>query len=269
MTVAGNIAFGLKQDGLPGGEIKSRVAEMLELVQLAGYADRKSAQLSGGQRQRVALARSLAKRPKALLLDEPLAALDRKLRDQMQVELAALQRRLGISFIFVTHDQDEAMALAQRIAVMRDGRIEQIGTPRDVYEKPATRFVADFLGRANVLGGRVVGRDGAFLRVDTGDDGLVLRALSPLDIAAGTEVWVAVRPENITFEECGHANRADGVVRAAAYVGDESRYELAIAGGLVVRATVPNRAGETAPHPALGAAVRLSWSAEAGILLLQ
>ncbi|HTP84299.1 MAG TPA: ABC transporter ATP-binding protein [Alphaproteobacteria bacterium] len=269
MTVAGNIAFGLKQDGLPAGEIKSRVAEMLELVQLSGFADRKPGQLSGGQRQRVALARSLAKRPKALLLDEPLAALDRKLRDQMQVELAALQRRLGISFIFVTHDQDEAMALAQRIAVMRDGRIEQIGAPREVYEKPATRFVADFLGRANVIGGRVAGRDGAFLRIDTGQDGLVLRALSPLDIAAGTEAWVAVRPENITFEECGHANRADGVVRAAAYVGGESRYELAIAGGVTVRATVPNRAGDAAPHPPLGASVRLSWPAEAGILLLQ
>jgi putrescine transport system ATP-binding protein len=269
MTVAGNIAFGLKQDGLAGREIKARVAEMLDLVQLTGYADRKPAQLSGGQRQRVALARSLAKRPKALLLDEPLAALDRKLRDQMQVELAALQQRLGISFIFVTHDQDEAMALAHRIAVMRDGRIEQIDGPREMYEKPASRFVADFLGRANVLGGRAAGRDGAFLRIDTGHDGVVLRALSPLDVANGTDVWIAIRPENVTFDDRGHANRADGVVRAIAYVGGETRYELAIAGGQIVRVTVPNRAGDTAPRPAPGAAIRLSWPAEAGILLLR
>jgi putrescine transport system ATP-binding protein len=269
MTVAANIAFGLKQDGMPSGEIRARVKEMLDLVQLAEYADRKPAQLSGGQRQRVALARSLAKQPKALLLDEPLAALDRKLRDQMQIELAALQRRLGISFIFVTHDQDEAMALADRIAVMRDGRIEQIGSPRAVYEQPASRFVADFLGRANVLAGRAAGRDGAFLRVDTGLPGLVLRALSPLDVADGTEVWVAVRPENIAFEERGHANHAEGVVRAAAYVGGESRYEIEVPGGVSLRATVPNRAGDGATRPEPGAPIRLSWPAEAGILLLR
>src|SRR5258708_6946166 len=189
MTVAGNIAFGLKQDGLPAREIRARVQEMLDLVQLGDQAGRKPHQLSGGQRQRVALARSLAKRPKALLLDEPLAALDRKLRDQMQAELAALQRRLGIAFIFVTHDQDEAMALAHRIAVMRDGRIEQIASPREAYERPVSRFVADFLGRANVLAGRAAGRDGAFLRVETGVSGVVLRALSPLDVADGTELW--------------------------------------------------------------------------------
>ena len=269
MTVAGNIAFGLKQDGLPKAEIRARVKEMLDLVQLADYADRKPAQLSGGQRQRVALARSLAKRPKALLLDEPLAALDRKLRDQMQVELAALQRRLGIAFIFVTHDQDEAMALADRIAVMRDGRIEQIGGPRAVYEQPATRFVADFLGRANVLAGHAAGRDGAFLCVETGSPALVLRAFTPLDVADGTEVWVAVRPENVVLAGDGHANHADGVVRAAAYVGGESRYEIEVPGGVTLRATVPNRAGDSAPRPEPGASVRLSWPAEAGILLLR
>ncbi|HEX9463086.1 MAG TPA: ABC transporter ATP-binding protein [Alphaproteobacteria bacterium] len=266
MTVAGNIAFGLKQDGLPAREIRARVQEMLDLVQLGDQAGRKPHQLSGGQRQRVALARSLAKRPKALLLDEPLAALDRKLRDQMQVELAALQRRLGIAFIFVTHDQDEAMALASRIAVMRDGRIEQIGSPRAVYEAPASRFVADFLGRANVLAGRAAGRDGAFLRVDAGA-GVVLRALTPLDIPDGADIWVAVRPENVSFEDRGHANRIEAVVRAAAYVGDASRYELEIPGGITLRATLSNRAGEPGPRPAPGTRVQASWPAEAGVLL--
>src|SRR5258708_17832475 len=183
MTVAGNIAFGLKQDGLPAREIRARVQEMLDLVQLGDQAGRKPHQLSGGQRQRVALPRSLAKPPKTLLLDEPPAALDRKLRDPMQVQLAALQPRLRSAFIFVTHDQDEAIALASRIALMRDGRIEQIGSPRAVYEAPASRFVADFLGRANVLAGRAAGRDGAFLRFDVCAGGL-LRALPPVDTPA-------------------------------------------------------------------------------------
>jgi putrescine transport system ATP-binding protein len=267
LTVAGNIAFGLKQDGLPTAQIKARVAEMLDLVQLAGYGGRKPDQLSGGQRQRVALARSLAKRPKALLLDEPLAALDRKLREQMQVELSALQRRLGISFVFVTHDQEEAMALASRIAVMRDGQIEQLGAPRTVYEQPASRFVADFLGRANVLVGRAAGRDGAFVRIETGVPGLVLRALSALEVPVGAEVALAVRPENITFEEHGHANRADAVVRAAAYVGELSRYELELPNGAALRVTVPNRAGQSAVHPAPGSPVHVSWPADAGVLL--
>ncbi len=266
MTVAGNIAFGLKQDGLPKDEIQGRVREMLELVQLEGQAGRKPHQLSGGQRQRVALARSLAKRPKALLLDEPLAALDRKLRDQMQVELAGLQRRLGIAFIFVTHDQDEAMALASRIAVMRDGRIEQIGSPRAVYEAPASRFVADFLGRANVVPGRAAGRDGAFVRVDAGG-GFVLRALSAVDVPDGMQVWMAVRPENVGFEDRGHANRVEAVVRACAYVGDASRYELETATGLLLRATMSNRAGEGGLRPSLGDRVHVSWPAEAGVLL--
>ena len=161
------------------------------------------------------------------------------------------------------------MALADRIAVMRDGRIEQIGSPRAVYEQPASRFVADFLGRANVLAGRVAGREGALLRVETGLTGVVLRALSPLDLAAGTEVWVAVRPENITFAERGHANHVEATVRAAAYIGGESRYEFELPGGATLRAALPNRAGEPAPHPEPGTAVRLSWPAEAGILLLR
>jgi putrescine transport system ATP-binding protein len=267
MTVVGNIAFGLKQDGLSKAAIRDRVAEMLDLLELGPFANRKPDKLSGGQRQRVALARSLAKRPKALLLDEPLAALDRKLRDQVQIELAALQRRLGIAFIFVTHDQDEAMTLATRLAVMREGRLEQLGSPREVYERPPSSYVADFLGRANVLAGRAIGRDGAFLRVQTEIPGLALRALCSVDPPEGAAVWISVRPENLTFEERGHANRIDGVVREATYIGDVSRYEVEVTGGLMLRVSLPNRAGEPGGRPERDAAVRISWPAEAGILL--
>jgi putrescine transport system ATP-binding protein len=267
MTVGKNIAFGLKQDGLPKDKIRARVQEMLDLVQLGAMADRKPATLSGGQRQRVALARSLAKHPKALLLDEPLAALDRKLRDQMQVELTSLQRRLGIAFIFVTHDQDEAMSLATRMAVMREGRIEQIGSPREVYERPASRYVADFIGGANILPGKAAGRDGAFLRITTGVPGLAFRALTNEAPAEGADVWLSVRPENVTFDDQGHANRIAGIVRDAAYVGDISRYEVEIGGGLRVRAALSNRSGESSNRPARDDQVTVSWPAEAGVLL--
>jgi putrescine transport system ATP-binding protein len=274
MSVAGNIAFGLKQDGLPTAEISRRVAEILALVQLEGLGGRRPAQLSGGQRQRVALARCLVKMPKALLLDEPLAALDRKLRDQMQSELVALQRRVGIAFVFVTHDQDEAMTLSDRLAVMREGAIEQLGPPRAVYERPASRYVADFLGRANIIPGRVAGRDGAFVNVATAG-GLVLRAFDGGDIGDGAEVWLAVRPENITFEERSPspikegASRASGTVREATYAGDVSRYAIELGAGLVLRVAVPNRAGEPAARPERGAAVQLSWPADAGVLLVR
>jgi ABC-type Fe3+/spermidine/putrescine transport system ATPase subunit len=242
MSVAGNIAFGLKQDGLPRTEIGKRVAEMLALVQLQGLEDRKPGQLSGGQRQRVALARALAKLPKALLLDEPLAALDRKLRDQMQSELLAIQRRVGIAFVFVTHDQDEAMTLSGRLAVMREGTVEQLGPPREVYERPASRYVADFLGRANIIPGRLAG------------------------LAGDGEAWLAVRPENISFGG-DYPSRMSGTVCEAAYAGDLSRYSVDIGGGIVVRLVVPNRVDDRAGRPAPGDAVTISWPAEAGVPL--
>jgi putrescine transport system ATP-binding protein len=267
LSVAANIAFGLKQDGMDRDKIRVRVAEMLELVRLTDQAKRKPEQLSGGQRQRVALARSLAKRPRALLLDEPLAALDRKLRDEMQSELVNLQRQLGITFIFVTHDQDEAMTLSTRLAVMRGGRIEQIGTPREIYERPTSRYVADFLGRANVIPGKILGRDGVFLRVETAVTGLILRAHSDAVLPPGTPVWVAVRPENVTIDERGPANLPAGTVRDSAYSGDITRYDVELAGGIVLRALVPNRAGTSLPRPERGAQVRVSWPADAGVLL--
>jgi putrescine transport system ATP-binding protein len=267
MSVRANIAFGLKQDRLPAREIDERVRAMLALVRLEGEAGRKPAQLSGGQRQRVALARALAKLPKALLLDEPLAALDRKLRDEMQSELAAIQRRVGVAFIFVTHDQDEAMTLSDRLAVMRAGGVEQEGTPRAVYERPATRYVADFLGRANVIAATVTGRDGATLRLAAeGVAGLALSAPDCGGVGDGASVWLAVRPENIAFAGSGHPNRARGIVAEAAYAGDVSRYAVEL-GGLLLRVVRPNRAAETMARPARGDAVELCWPEAAGVVL--
>jgi len=267
MSVRANIAFGLKQDGLPKREIDERVRAMLALVRLESEAGRKPAQLSGGQRQRVALARALAKLPKALLLDEPLAALDRKLRDEMQSELVAIQRRVGITFIFVTHDQDEAMTLSDRLAVMRAGRVEQEGAPRAVYERPVSRYVADFLGRANVIPARCVGRDGAHLRLAAeAASNVVIQAPDCGGVADGASVCIAVRPENIVFAEPRHPNRVRGTVTEAAYAGDVSRYAVDV-GGLVLRVARPNRAGEAAPQPMRGDAVELCWPEAAGVVL--
>jgi putrescine transport system ATP-binding protein len=269
LSVASNIAYGLRQEGLSKVEIDSRVAEMLTLVELTGLEKRKPHQLSGGQRQRVALARALAKRPKALLLDEPLAALDRRLRDQVRSELSAIQRRLGITFIFVTHDQDEAMSLADRLAIMRDGVLIQVGTPREVYERPNSRYIADFLGRANLIPGRVAGRDGAVLRVATDIPGLTLRARDERPLADGTPVWLAVRPENISLGKGDPANRLSGTVRESVYAGDLSRYEIDAGGGLTVRIVQSNRLGTAAPRPERGAAVEVSWPDDAGVVLTE
>ena len=272
LSVAANIAFGLRQDRLPKWEIDLRVAERLALVRLEDQAKRKPHQLSGGQRQRVALARALAKRPKALLLAEPLAALDRKLRDEMRGELSALQKRLGIAFIFVTHDQDEAMSLAERLALMREGALEQLGPPRAVYERPGSCYVADFLGRANLIHGRIVGREmggreGGMALIETAVGALRLRAPHDPALDEGVEVWLAVRPENIGFDTRGRTNIVRGTLREVSYAGDVSRYIVEIAEGLSLRVTLPNRAGETGARPEPGAAVDLAWPAEAGVVL--
>src|SRR5215212_4954057 len=199
MTVAGNVAFGLKQDRLPKPEIAARVAEMLRLVQLEPFADRRPDQLSGGQRQRVALARALAKRPKVLLLDEPLAALDKKLREETQFELMDLQVRLGMTFVVVTHDQDEAMTMADRIAVMDKGKVVQVGPPGEIYEQPKTRFIAEFVGDVNVLEGRVAGRaEGGGWRIETASAATPLIVNDPGEaLTIGQGVVVAVRPEKM------------------------------------------------------------------------
>jgi putrescine transport system ATP-binding protein len=202
MSVAQNIAFGLKQEGRPRQEIAARVEDMLRLVQMAGLGNRRPDQLSGGQRQRVALARALIKRPKLLLLDEPLAALDRKLRHDTQFELMQAQRETGTSFVVVTHDQDEAMVMAHRMAVMRAGAIDQIGAPREVYEEPATRHVAGFVGETNFFEGRVIQYMPGGVEIET-SKGLKLEALCRQHPAIGAKVTISIRPEHLRLSAPG------------------------------------------------------------------
>jgi putrescine transport system ATP-binding protein len=228
MSVEKNIAFGLVQAGLSTDKIRTRVDELLQLVQLKGFETRKPDQLSGGQRQRVALARALARRPKLVLLDEPLGALDRKLREETQFELMRVQRELGTGFVLVTHDQDEAMVMAQRIAVMRAGRIEQIGSPRAIYEEPMTRFVASFIGDVNLLEGEVVASSEGLitLRLAGGDE---VKAAGVA--ASGTKVALAVRPEHMQLTTQGLAAR----VLDTAYRGDMQIIRFQRACGEVLR----------------------------------
>ena len=241
MTVEANIAFGLKQDGMPKAEIAERVAQMLKLVKLEQFARRKPHQLSGGQRQRVALARSLAKRPKVLLLDEPLGALDKKLREETQFELVDLQYELGLTFIIVTHDQEEAMTMADRIAIMDKGKVLQVATPAEVYEAPSCRFVAEFVGSVNMFEGTVVeAGSAARLRDSSGAQFLVADSG---DASPGDTVWLAVRPEKlrITRERPSEAENAlEGEVWDIAYLGDMTVYNVKLADGRIVKASTIN-----------------------------
>ncbi len=263
MSVRSNVAFELKQERLPRAEINARVTQMLDLVQMSAFADRRPAQLSGGQKQRVALARSLAKLPKLLLLDEPMAALDRRLREQTRQELAAIQRRVGITFILVTHDQDEAMSLADRMAVMDGGSIVQVGTPREIYERPATRFVAGFVGDTNLLEGRVIRRSGGLLTVQTRDGEVRVRHDGP--VADGAAVWIAVRPERLRVDD-GQAddNRLEVQVQHAEYRGDVSVVSVKSRSGQDFRFSAPNRKH---PAPAIGDIVTVSWAPDDGSVL--
>ena len=219
LTIFENVAFGLRRRGLKGPQLEGRVREILSLVDLAGVERRKPRQLSGGQQQRVALARALVNRPQVLLLDEPLGALDLKLRKQMQLELKALQHEMGITFVQVTHDQDEAMTMADQIAVMNQGRIEQLGSPAELYERPRTAFVARFLGASNLLPGTVVGS--GVVRLDGG--GEVRIAVDSLP-ESGTRVAVGIRPEKLAFGARDGRNRLAGTVIESAYVGVATQY---------------------------------------------
>ncbi|PBC65616.1 spermidine/putrescine ABC transporter ATP-binding protein [Streptomyces sp. Tue6028] len=237
LSITDNVAFGLKRKGVAKAEIRRRVGEMLELVQLDGLADRKPRTLSGGQRQRVALARALVNRPAVLLLDEPLAALDLKLRRQMQVELKQIQREVGITFVFVTHDQDEALTMSDRIAVMNKGRIEQCGTPEDIYEHPATRFVASFMGTSNLMTGTYRGGEVAL------DQGPALAVGPRSDIADGSAVSVSVRPEKIWLSDFEPGmSKLRGVLRDTVYSGPTTTYLIELAPGVTLSVLEQNTA---------------------------
>jgi putrescine transport system ATP-binding protein len=264
LDVARNIAFGLAPQKLSKAETASRVAEMTTLLHLQGLERRKPDQLSGGQRQRVALARALAPRPRILLLDEPMAALDRKLREATQLELKALQRRLGLTFLMVTHDRDEAMVTADRIAVMREGRIVQVGSPAEVYERPADRFVADFLGPANLFEGRVTAAGAASARVEGPDGAFEIAAAAD----AGTSVWLAVRPEKTRLHATPPAgpNRLAGRLSAVGYLGDRTRYEVELPSGRSVAVLRPATT-DGAAAPPIGAPAWVDFAPDAATVL--
>ena len=263
LTIFENVAFGLRRKAVKGDEVKRRVTDMLRLVELPGYERRRPNQISGGQAQRVALARALINRPAVLLLDEPLGALDLKLRKQMQIELKRIQQEVGITFIYVTHDQEEAMTMSDRIAVMNRGHYEQLGDPEVLYERPSTRFVAGFLGVSNLLPASVVGRDGTYATAKLTDD-TQIRVPNAL-VDGHTSVSIGVRPEKIRLSDAssdgpsGH-NRLVGVVRDASYLGVSTQYIIESKGGTL---TVYEQNVERATRAELwsrGDEVQLTWS---------
>jgi putrescine transport system ATP-binding protein len=270
MTVARNVAFGLEQEGLAKAEIERRVREMLEIVQLSDYAQRKPHQLSGGQRQRVALARALVKRPKLLLLDEPLGALDKKLREQTQFELINLQEKLGVTFIVVTHDQEEAMTLATRIGVMNKGQIVQVGTPTEIYEFPNSRFVADFIGSVNIFEGQLVEDEPDHVRIRCAELDAPVFVSHGISAAPEALVAVAIRPEKIGLSRerpVATENVAHGVVKEIAYLGDISVYLVRLDGGRMVRVTIPNAERHADERIVWDESVYLSWQPAAPVVL--
>ncbi|KPH80496.1 ABC transporter ATP-binding protein [Bosea vaviloviae] len=272
LSVADNIAYGLKRERLPRAEIAQRVAEMLALVKLDGLGKRRPDQLSGGQRQRVALARALAKRPKLLLLDEPMAALDRKLREATQFELMDLQSELGTTFMVVTHDQDEAMTMADRMAVMDHGRLVQIGPPDVIYEAPVNAYVASFVGDINVLEGHVVAVEGDLVRVETGITGMVELDEEAPALAIGASVLVGLRPEKLDLshdEPPQPFNKVAGEIWDIGYLGDVTMVQVMVGGegGWLVKVALTNRRRRAARPFAWEDKVWLSWDVEAGLVL--
>jgi len=273
MTVTQNVAYGLRQEGMARGEREDRVHEVLRLVDMQDLAGRKPDQLSGGQRQRVALARGLAKRPRILLLDEPLGALDRKLRERTQFELVNLQERIGTTFILVTHDQEEAMTMSDRIAVMRAGRIQQIGAPRQVYEYPNSRYVADFVGAANLLSGEVVANTDGIARIRLTDTGTVVHvSAASAPVKQGDQVTAMVRPEKLRATAdlnavSGEANLLSGIVEDIAYLGDMSIYHVQVSGGPQIQVAQANRRHTGEAPVTWGDTIHLTWHPDDGVVL--
>jgi len=273
MSVERNVGFGLEQEKLARDEINKRVGEILDIVQMGEFRQRKPHQLSGGQRQRVALARALVKRPKLLLLDEPLGALDKKLREQTQFELINIQDRLGVTFIVVTHDQEEAMTLASRIGVMNRGEIAQVGTPTEIYEFPSTKFVADFIGSVNMFEGQLIEDLPDRVRIRSAELDAPIFVDHGISAAPGAVVWVAIRPEKISISRTKPAvteNFTPGTVKEIAYMGDMSVYLVKIDSGKTVRVTMPNMERLADDERILWEeVVFLSWHASSPVVLTQ
>ena len=280
MSVGDNVGYGLRVTGMPRAEIGPKVRRALDLVRLDGYADRRPDSLSGGQRQRVALARALVKQPKVLLLDEPLSALDKKLREEMQLELVRLRHEIGITFVMVTHDQDEAMSVASRIGVMDRGRIAQLGPPRDIYEHPRTRFVADFIGSINLLEGQISQANGRLVRLSSPEAAADLAAAETGAAPAGRPApgmgaWIGVRPEKLAVcrqrpngeADDRHLNVLEGDLLEVAYMGENSVCHVRLDSGKIVRATIPNDRRVGGSDVQSGERVFLSWPPASSILL--
>ncbi len=267
MTVEGNIAFGLKQDKLPKAAIKKRVEEVLALVQMEAYGKRKPHQLSGGQRQRVALARCLAKRPKVILLDEPLSALDKKLREKMQFELVDIQEKMGMTFVTVTHDQAEAMTMSTRIAIMNNGALEQVGTPSQIYEFPTNRFAANFIGSTNMVEGKIIENSNSTALIEAYEGNLVFKIDRAIEGDIDHDVWAAVRPEKVEislsppedYDAQNPVNCIQGTVNQIAYLGGLSTYHVLLPNGTVWRATDFNVERKSNNPPTWEDTVFLSW----------
>ncbi len=270
MSVEQNIAFGLKQDGMPKADITRRVAEMLALVQMEKYARRRPHQLSGGQQQRVALARSLAKSPKLLLLDEPMGALDKKLRSQMQLELVNIVERLGVTCVMVTHDQEEAMTMAHRIAIMDAGWIRQLGTPDEIYEQPSCRFTAEFIGSVNLIEGKIKDDEKDFITIASPALDCLAYVGHGVTGFEGQDVALALRPEKVAVskeEPAQPHNKVKGVIEDIAYFGSHSVFHVRLPGGTKLMANMINSRRWASEQFTWGDQVWLSWDDQAGVVL--